>query len=98
MTFPDTSGDPGNISHTIGNKTWNWDGEKWILQSVKVGAPSFAAVDPVQVANNATTTTYSLDAATLDALTAEETENTTFTTSSSTEGTSSSTGTSGGSY
>ena len=63
MSFPDPN---DSQSHTIGNKVWNWDGAKWILQTVTVGAPAFAAIDPVQVDTQATTTTYSLDATTLD--------------------------------
>ena len=110
MAFPDTNVDGFETTHTIGNKVWNWDGEKWILQSIKVGAPSFAAVNPVQVENLATTTTYSLDAETLDSLTAEGTTGTTTfstagstvstqpSTDSSTVSTQPSTGTSGGSY
>ena len=99
MAFPDTSGDPGNLTHIIGNKVWNWDGEKWILQSIKVGAPAFAAVNPVQVENLATTTTYSLDAETLESITTDDDGNSPGgTVVSSTSVSSGTTSNTGGSY
>ena len=94
MSFPD----PGDsLTHTIGSKLWTWDSEKWVLQTVSVGAPAFAATAPVVADAQATTTTYSLDATTLDNIdgTAATSTGTSGGTTTSTTSTSSS---NGGSY
>ena len=69
MAFPDPN--DGNSTHVIGSKVWNWDGEKWVLETVNIGSPVFAATNPVQVDNQPSSTTYSLDASTLDSLTTD---------------------------
>lgn len=93
MSFPD----PGDsTTHTIGSKVWTWDNEKWVLQTVSVGAPAFAATAPVVVDAQATTTTYSLDATTLSSIDGGTPASTTSTSSSGSSSSNSSS--SGGSY
>ena len=46
MAFPDPSQD---TTYKLGSKTWDWDGQKWVLKSISVGLPDFRSEHPVTV-------------------------------------------------
>ena len=41
MAFPDPN---TTTTYQLGSKTWDWDGQKWVLTAIDVGLPAFAAV------------------------------------------------------
>lgn len=46
MAFPD----PGQITtYTLGSKTWDWDGQKWVLTAISIELPDFDSELPVSV-------------------------------------------------
>ena len=46
MAFPDPSQD---TTYKLGSKTWDWDGQKWVLKSISVGLPDFRSEHPVTI-------------------------------------------------
>ena len=46
MAFPDPTQD---TTYKLGSKTWDWDGQKWVLKSISVGLPDFRSEHPVTV-------------------------------------------------
>ena len=46
MAFPDPSQD---TTYKLGSKTWDWDGQKWVLKSISVGLPDFRSEYPVTI-------------------------------------------------
>jgi hypothetical protein len=46
MAFPDPN---QNTTYKLGSKTWDWDGQKWVLKSISVGLPDFRSEHPVTV-------------------------------------------------
>ena len=46
MAFPDPSQD---TTYKLGSKSWDWDGQKWVLKSISVGLPDFRSEHPVTV-------------------------------------------------
>ena len=46
MAFPDPNQD---TTYKLGSKTWDWDGQKWVLKSISVGLPDFRSEHPVTV-------------------------------------------------
>ena len=46
MAFPDPNQD---ITYKLGSKTWDWDGQKWVLKSISVGLPDFRSEHPVTI-------------------------------------------------
>jgi len=46
MAFPDPNQD---TTYKLGSKTWEWDGQKWVLKSISVGLPDFRSEHPVTV-------------------------------------------------
>ena len=62
MAFPN----PDNSqTHTIGDKTWNWDGTKWVLEKIEEGF-TFAKESPITVTTQGNTVTYGIDPNTLE--------------------------------
>ena len=47
MAFPDPN--QGVTIYKLGSKTWEWDGQKWVLKSISVGLPDFRSEHPVTV-------------------------------------------------
>lgn len=67
MSFPD----PNNTTtHTLGSKTWDWDGQKWVLTAINVGLPDFRAVTPVTVEETPGVVQYGYDTDSMTELTA----------------------------
>ena len=46
MAFPDPN---VTTEYSLGSKTWDWDGQKWMLKAINLGLPSFDSVLPVSV-------------------------------------------------
>ena len=46
MSFPDPNQD---TTYKLGSKTWDWDGQKWVLKSISVGLPDFRSEHPVTI-------------------------------------------------
>jgi hypothetical protein len=46
MAFPDPN---QNTTYKLGSKTWDWDGQKWVLKSISVGLPDFRSEHPVTI-------------------------------------------------
>ena len=46
MAFPDPNQD---TTYKLGSKSWDWDGQKWVLKSISVGLPDFRSEHPVTV-------------------------------------------------
>ena len=46
MAFPDPNQD---TTYKLGSKTWDWDGQKWVLKSISVGLPDFRSEHPVTI-------------------------------------------------
>ena len=46
MAFPDPNNE---TTYTLGSKTWDWDGQKWVLKSISAGLPDFRSELPVTV-------------------------------------------------
>jgi hypothetical protein len=67
MSFPD----PNNTTtHTLGSKTWDWDGQKWVLKSIEVGLPDFRADEPVTVTETPGVVAYGYNTDSMTELTA----------------------------
>ena len=47
MAFPDPN--QGVTTYKLGSKTWDWDGQKWVLKSISVGLPDFRSEHPVTI-------------------------------------------------
>jgi hypothetical protein len=67
MAFPDPNVTP---SYTLGSKTWDWDGQKWVLTAINVGLPDFRAVTPVTVEETPGVVQYGYDTDSMTELTA----------------------------
>jgi len=67
MSFPDPN---NSTTHTLGSKTWDWDGQKWVLKSIEVGLPDFRAVEPVTVEETPGVVAYGYDTDSMTELTA----------------------------
>ena len=65
MAFPDPN---NNQTHQIGDKTWNYDGEKWVLIKIDE-AFTFEKEEPITVVRQSNTVTYGIDHSVLDELT-----------------------------
>ena len=63
MSFPDPN---SSTTHTIGSKTWNWDGEKWVLESSTVELPDFEANTPILVTSSPESVAYGYDPTAVD--------------------------------
>ena len=46
MAFPDPTQD---TTYKLGSKTWDWDGQKWVLKSISVGLTDFRSELPVTI-------------------------------------------------
>ena len=46
MSFPDPNQNP---TYKLGSKTWEHDGQKWVLKSISVGLPDFRSEHPVTI-------------------------------------------------
>ena len=64
MAFPDPTVD-GNETHSIGDKTWSWDGEKWVLMKIEESF-TFQKNDPITVVTQGNSVTYGIDTSTLE--------------------------------
>ena len=68
MAFPDPN--QGVTTYKLGSKTWDWDGQKWVLKSISVGLPDFRSEHPVTVdESNPCVVMYGYDADQLTDLT-----------------------------
>ena len=67
MAFPDPN---TTTTYQLGSKTWDWDGQKWVLTAIDVGLPAFAAVNPVTVTETPGVVQYGYNTDTMSELTA----------------------------
>ena len=62
MAFPNPE---NSNTHTIGDKTWVHDGEKWVLQAIE-DLFEFSKQDPIFVVKQDNTVTYGIDPSVLE--------------------------------
>ena len=67
MTFPDPNSE---TTYTLGSKTWDWDGQKWVLTAISVGLPDFRNELPVTVEESPGVVQYGYNTDTMTELTA----------------------------
>jgi hypothetical protein len=58
MSFPDPN---QSTQHIIGSKTWNWDGDKWVLEAKVLDLPNFLSESPVTVHRTTDDVEYGFD-------------------------------------
>ena len=64
MAFPDPN---SSSTHTIGDKTWEHDGDKWVLVKIE-DTFTFAKEEPIYVIEQGRTVSYGIDHSVLEEL------------------------------